>query len=173
MKWIAIIIAVIVLIGVAVYAFGSTLPVQHTATRSATLTSPPEAVWTVITDAPKFPSWRKDVDSVELLPQRDGRPAWREISGRQRMTFEVTESEMPKRLVTTIADKDLPFGGSWEYVIAPAGSGSTITITEHGEVYNPVFRFASRYLIGQTKTLDGYLTALAAKLGNHYTPPSS
>jgi hypothetical protein len=64
----------------------------------------------------------------------------------------------------------LPFGGWWEYVIAPAGSGSRVTITEHGEVYNPIFRFVSRYVMGQTKTLDSYLTALAAKLGDRYTP---
>jgi uncharacterized protein YndB with AHSA1/START domain len=170
MRFVAIIIGVILLLGVAVYAFGSTLPVQHTASRSANFSSPPDAVWTLITDPGGFRSWRKDVDSVEVLPQHNGHPAWREISGGQRLTFEVTESEMPRRLVTTIADKRLPFGGSWEYVIAPAGSGSTITITEHGEVYNPVFRFVSRYVMGQTKTLDSYLTALAAKLGDRYAP---
>jgi uncharacterized protein YndB with AHSA1/START domain len=170
MKWIAIIIGVLVVLGLAVYAFGATLPVEHTASRSATLSSPPDAIWAVISDPGRFPSWRKDVDSVEVLPQRNGRPAWREISGGQRMTFEVTESETPSRLVTTIADKGLPFGGSWEYVIAPAASGSRITITEHGEVYNPVFRFVSRYVMGHTKTLDSYLTALAAKLGDKYTP---
>jgi uncharacterized protein YndB with AHSA1/START domain len=170
MKWIAIIIGVLVVLGLAVYAFGATLPVQHTASRSATFSSPPDAVWAVISDPGRFPSWRKDVDSVEVLPQRNGRPAWRETSGGQRMTFEVTESEAPSRLMTTIADKGLPFGGSWEYVIAPAASGSSITITEHGEVYNPVFRFVSRYVMGHTKTLDSYLTALAAKLGDKYTP---
>jgi uncharacterized protein YndB with AHSA1/START domain len=172
MKWIAIIIGFIVLLGVAVYSFGATLPVQHTASRSATFSTPPDAVWAVITDPARFASWRKDVDSVQVLPQRNGHPTWREITGGQRLTFEATESEMPRRLVTTIADKGLPFGGSWEYVIAPAGSGSTVTVTEHGEVYNPVFRFVSRYVMGQTKTLDSYLTALAAKLGDRYTPPN-
>lgn len=170
MKWIGILIGVIVVLGLAVYAFGATLPVQHTATRAATLSTRPDSVWAVVTDPGHFPSWRKDVDSVELLPPRNGRPAWREISGRGRMTFEVTEAAPSTRFVTTIADKGLPFGGSWEYVIEPVPSGTRITITEHGEVYNPVFRFVSRYVMGQTKTLDSYLTALAARLGDNYTP---
>ncbi|HEY8164815.1 MAG TPA: SRPBCC family protein [Gemmatimonadaceae bacterium] len=170
MKWIAIIIGVIVLLAMAVYAFGATLPVQHTASRSANFASPPEAIWAVITDPGRFTSWRKDLDSVEVLTPRNGHPTWREFSRGQRITFEITESEMPRRLVGTITDRGLPFGGSWEYVIAPAGSGSRVTITEHGEVYNPIFRFVSRYVMGQTKTLDSYLTALAAKLGDRYTP---
>jgi uncharacterized protein YndB with AHSA1/START domain len=171
-KWIAIIIGVIVLIGMIVYAFGATLPVQHTASRSATLSSPPDTVWSLIADPGRYTSWRKDVTAVDVLPPHDGRPAWRETSNGQPITFEITESDMPRRLVTTIADKGLPFGGSWEYLIEPAGTGSTLTITERGEVYNPIFRFVSRYIMGHTKTMDSYLTALAAKLGDHYTPPN-
>jgi hypothetical protein len=41
----------------------------------------------------------------------------------------------------------------------------TLTITENGEVYNPLFRFVSRFIIGQTATMDGYIKALNAKLG--------
>jgi uncharacterized protein YndB with AHSA1/START domain len=172
MKWIAILIGVIVLIGMIVYAFGATLPVQHTASRSVKLSSPPEAVWAAVADPARYTSWRKDVSAVDILPPHDGRTAWRETSGGQRITFEITESDMPRRLVTTIADKGLPFGGSWEYMIEPAETGSTLTITERGEVYNPIFRFVSRYIMGQTKTIDSYLTALAAKLGDRYTPPN-
>ena len=55
-------------------------------------------------------------------------------------------------MVTRIADPHLPFGGTWTYEIAPTETGSTLTITEKGEVYNPVFRFVSRYLQGYTAT---------------------
>jgi hypothetical protein len=43
--------------------------------------------------------------------------------------------------------------------------GSLLTITEHGEIYNPLFRSISRYLLGYTATIDNYLQALHAKLG--------
>jgi hypothetical protein len=72
--------------------------------------------------------------------------------------------------VTVIADKGIPFGGSWDYRIIPEGAGSRITITENGEVYNPIFRFVSRYVIGHTATLDKYLSALATKVGDTYLP---
>ena len=72
--------------------------------------------------------------------------------------------------LTVIADKGIPFGGSWDYRIAPDGTGSRITITENGQVYNPIFRFVSRYVLGHTATLDKYLTALAARVGDTYVP---
>jgi hypothetical protein len=46
------------------------------------------------------------------------------------------------------------------------GDSCTLTITEHGEVYNPLFRFVSRFIMGQTATLDAYLKALNANLGS-------
>ena len=55
--------------------------------------------------------------------------------------------------------------------MAPDGSGgSVVTITEHGSVYNPVFRFVSRFIMGHTATIDGYLRALGRKFGNEPTP---
>jgi hypothetical protein len=32
-----------------------------------------------------------------------------------------------------------------------------LRITEDGEVYNPVFRFVSRFVMGHTATMDKYL----------------
>jgi hypothetical protein len=69
-------------------------------------------------------------------------------------------------MVTRIADSKLPFGGTWAYEIVPASNSCTLTITEDGEVYNPLFRFVSRFVIGHTATLDGYLKALSTKLGS-------
>jgi hypothetical protein len=79
--------------------------------------------------------------------------------------FEITERTPPRRLVTRIADKSLPFGGRWIYEVVPEGTGSTLRITEEGEVYNPIFRFVSRFIMGHTSTIDGYLTAVQKRLG--------
>jgi len=92
---------------------------------------------------------------------------WRETDKHgQTISFEAVESVPPRRLVTKIADAKLPFGGTWVYEIVPAGDSCTLTITENGEVYNPLFRFMSRFIIGQTATIDRYLDALKAKLGS-------
>lgn len=40
-----------------------------------------------------------------------------------------------------------------------------LTITENGEVHNPLFRFVSRFIMGYAATIDACLKALRAKLG--------
>ena len=169
MKWLLIVVAVLVAVGGLVTLVGAGLPQHHTASRSARLSAPPESVWSIITDVSSYPAWRKDVDSVELI-SRSPLLSWREKSGSDRITYEAATSEPPSHFVARIADEGLPFGGSWEYKIIPDGAGTAITITENGEVYNPLFRFVSRYLIGHTATIDKYLGALSARTGDRYQP---
>ena len=47
--------------------------------------------------------------------------------------------------------------------IAPAPGGSAVTITEDGEVYNPIFRFMSRFVFGYYATLDEFVGTLEAR----------
>ena len=77
------------------------------------------------------------------------------------MAFE--RMERPSLLVARITDVTLPFGGTWTYRIVPAAAGSELTITEDGEVYNPIFRFMSRFVFGHTATIDGFLADLLTK----------
>jgi hypothetical protein len=79
--------------------------------------------------------------------------------------IEVKEWNPPARLVTRIAARDLPFGGTWTYELTPAGTGTELRITENGEVYNPLFRFLSRFVFGHTATMRTYLAALGQSLG--------
>lgn len=83
-----------------------------------------------------------------------------------RSRSEARASERRGHFVAYIADRGLPFGGSWDYRIEPDGTGSKLTITENGEVYNPSFGFVSRYLMGHTATIDKHLAALAVKTGS-------
>ncbi len=84
------------------------------------------------------------------------------------MTLETLEAVPPTRLVQRIADPDLPFSGSWTYEIEPVTGGATLTITENGEVHNPIFRLMSR-LFGLGKTAEDYLEALGQKFGDEVT----
>lgn len=165
---IRIVIGLVVLIAI-VLIVGYALPKGHTASRTAQVPQPPELVWATITDFPNFPSWRKNVKSVEVLPTQNGQRSWRETTSDGVITYATDAWDPPNHFVSRIADRNLPFGGSWDYSISRNATGSTITITENGEVYNPVFRVVSRFM-SQTATIDAYLTALAAKLGGTYTP---
>ena len=66
-------------------------------------------------------------------------------------------------LVRTIADEKGPFRGRWEYDITAQEQGSKITITEHGEIPNPFFRFMARVFMDPAMYLELYLKALAKK----------
>jgi hypothetical protein len=79
--------------------------------------------------------------------------------------METVEMVPPQKLVTRIADPKLPFGGTWAFEIAPTAEGATLRITERGYVTNPFFRFMSRFVFGQTSTMESYLRSLAKKFG--------
>ena len=143
----------------AIVAFGYALPVAHVATRDAVLPAPPERIFAVLTDVEAFPKWRSDVQGVEVIA-RTPQVRWRERDSDGTITFEVQESEPPRRLVTRIADRTLPFGGAWTFTLQPADDGTRLTITENGEVYNPLFRVMSRFVFGHTATIDRYLEDL-------------
>ena len=173
MKWALIIIGILVVLVLVVVAVGYSLPVAHTAQRSVTLRAAPADVWATITDVAAYPSWRSDVDSVEVLAPVNGRQAWREKGSNGEITYAMTSVDAPTRMVTRITDENLPFGGEWSYVITPVAGGTRIAITERGEVYNPVFRFVSRFIMGHTATLDAYLRALGGRFGETVAPETT
>jgi hypothetical protein len=43
-------------------------------------------------------------------------------------------------------------------------------LTEEGEVYNVIFRLVGRLFLNQAATIEGYLSALSARLGETATP---
>ena len=153
---------VLVALILLIIAIGFALPVAHVASGEAQLAAPPERVFAALTEVDKFPAWRSDVTSVEVLAGGP-LPRWRE-RGDNDITFETQRADPPRQLVTRIADRSLPFGGSWTYDLTPSGNGTRLVITEHGEVYNPLFRFMSRFVFGHTATIERYVKDLDAYL---------
>lgn len=152
---------------VAVLVIGSSLPVEHSVTREAVVQGSSVDVWQVVTDVERFPEWRPGVDRVVALDERNGLPVWREEGSAGRLTLGVVWFEPPDRLVVRVSDDDSAFGGTWTWDLSPAEDGGTrVTVTEDGEVYSPLFRFVSRYVIGHDRTLRTYLEALAEHMRN-------
>lgn len=164
MQWLLIVVVVLAAAAALAALLGSRLPQSHVAVRQARFDVPPEVVWAAITNVEAFPSWR-DVRTIERLPDRDGKAVWIEQGPSGRITLAVERQEPPRLLVLRIADPSLPFGGAWTYQIDPAAPGSRLTITENGEIYNPMFRFMARFFFGYEGTIQSYLTALEKKLG--------
>ena len=171
MKWMLFIGGAIVVLVALVVVVGALLPRDHVATVTARIPAPPVDVWRTISTPERFPEWRTDVSRVELLPPGPHGPSWREHSRNGAITMMVDVAEPPAHLVGRIADEHLPFGGYWDYRIEADGPGaSRVTVTEHGFVTNPLFRFMSRFIIGHTATLDQYLRALGKKYGSDAAP---
>lgn len=161
MKWFLIILAVLTGLIAAMFIAGSMLSQQHTASSSATFTSTPEVVWAVVTSRKDSPSWRDDLREVI----ETGDQTFKEVTrDGEAVEYRIEESTPSQKLVIRIITPDLPYGGSWTYDFTPSGGGCTLIITENGEVYNPIFRFISRYLIGHTSTIDTYLKNLKTKV---------
>jgi hypothetical protein len=167
MKWLVALVAVLVGLALLIVLVGALLPRAHVSSRAARYKRSPVEIWSVITDYSKYPEWRGNIKQVESLPAVHGEPSWRETDFHgNAIPYEVVESKAPERLVTRIANPSLPFGGTWTYEISPASDGITVLrITEQGEIYNPIFRFVSRFFMGYARTQDQYLRDLGKACG--------
>jgi len=137
MKWIAIVVVALIVVIAVVAIIGSTLPRDHTASRTLRVTRSPGDVWPALTQAM----------SATSVP------------------VDVLENDPPRRLVTRVKETEKMFGGTWTVTAAAVQGGSTLTIVEDGWVGNPIFRFVSRYVMGHHATMDGILTSVAKTLG--------
>lgn len=158
LKWLGAAVGLLV-VGVAViWVVGSLLPVGHQATVSRTIAAEVDTVWHRIDGVEGWPSWRA-VD-VEVVGEDSVRveDAWETLVYR-------LERPRPRTLVTEIATPGLPFGGRWTWSVAPAPEGAVVTIVEDGEVYDPFFRFFSRFVFGHEETMRGVLDELEASFG--------
>ena len=166
---VGIVAGLLVLAGI-VALIGSRLPKAHVASRSILLGRPPHDVYAVVRDFDSAPKWRADLKRIDVDAQ-PGRPVYfREEGKNGTINYELVEDVPAQRMVTRIRDTDLGFSGQWTYSFTPENSGTRVTIREDGEVSNVIFRFMSRYVFGQTATIDSFLMSLAKHFGEDATP---
>jgi hypothetical protein len=137
MRWVIWIVGSLATIILLVAIVGAMLPQQHTASRTARIALAPAALYPMLVQ----------------MAQASTNPPVR-----------LEQQQPPSLLVTRISDPKLPFGGTWTYRIESAGTGaSDLTITENGEVYNVIFRFMSRFVLGHYATMDAFIRDLQAR----------
>ena len=159
------IIIFIGLIIISMYRIGRNLPEEHTATQTRVFATSPEELWSIITNYPEYEKWRYQLKSVKILAEKDGYQTWQEVNLRNKtITYIEIEKQAPVRLVAQIDDTGMPFGGQWIYELTPEESGTRLTITEDGKIYNPIFRFIAHYFMDETQSMRDYLLALNAYL---------
>ena len=164
-----ILVVILLLIGIVI-AMGAALPKQHTARVRTLIHAPADSLFAAITDVENGTAWRSGLEKVEVLEREP--LLWRETAEWGTITFVRDEAAPPSRVVTRIADESEGFGGTWTYEIAasPSQNGSTVTITEHGTVSNPLFRFLSKFVFGHHSALETYARDLARRFGDTAEP---
>lgn len=159
-------LGLILLVVVVVASVGALLPKRHVVSRTASFKAAPDRLFALIAGSQ---NWRPDVAHSERTTDASGRELLHETARNgTTMTYEISDCVPPEKLMRTIADRNLPYSGSWTYVLTAQGSGTLVKITEDGEVYNPIFRFMSRFVLGQTSTMDAYLRALGKATGEEF-----
>jgi uncharacterized protein YndB with AHSA1/START domain len=135
-----IVVSLIALVGIVALT-GYLLPVNHEASRRTEFNKPPEVVFALIADPSTYPGWWQGAE----------------------VKTAVVENVPPSRLVTKIVD-ETQFGGTWTFEVTATPSGSRLTITERGEIYNVIFRALAKYVFGYTGTMESFLEAAKRKL---------
>lgn len=144
---------------------GALLPSRHIASVAATFEQDPKDVFSALVDWREFTAWRRGLDSVAAIDSVSGNESWLEVSSSGTIPYEVVLADSPRQLVVEIATEELPFGGTWTYLLEPQGGGTRLTITEQGEVRNAVFRFMGKFVFGHHGTIETYLRDLGGKFG--------
>jgi len=142
MKWALRIVLSLVAIAGAIALVGYFLPVAHEASKGGEFSRPPEDVFALLADPNGYKGWWDGAD----------------------VKTEVVERVPPSKLVTKIVG-ETQFGGTWTFDIVPTPTGSRVTITERGEIYNVIFRALSKLVFGYTGTMESCLAAAQKKLG--------
>jgi uncharacterized protein YndB with AHSA1/START domain len=163
-KTAALVVGILLVVVLVTIAIGYMLPQNHSVSRERTFSVKPETLFTQITNPAAYPEWRTGVTRVEILPSVNGLVRFRESGSDGDIVFVFERVEPGWRVVSRIADKSLPFGGSWTYELRPAAAGTVLRITEDGEVYNPLFRFISRFVLGHYKSIDRLLDDLERRV---------
>jgi len=165
-RLVLIIICLIILIILVVLVIGLLQPSKHSVTRSIRLKQSPESVFAVLDDQTNLPSWSSGIAKVEPLPIRDGNRVVRMTLkwGGMQMLATRLERTPPHRLVTAMSKESGASFGTWTYEIRADGDGCRVSITEDGELKNPIYRVMAR-MRGLDATIRQTLGDLAMKFG--------
>ena len=163
-RWALIAFGTLVLVVAIVAVVGWMLPTGHHAERRVVLQAAPDRVFGVITDVGQAASWRSDLERVEGISGQGVGMTFTEVGSNGSVPYRVEAYEPGRRFKSRIDSRSLPYGGSWTFDLAAVDGGTALTIAEDGEVYNPIFRFMSRFVFSPTASIERYQKDLEKRL---------
>ena len=162
------VIGLVVFVALGAFALGAITPVDHSISITGEVAAPPAKVFALIADISAAPTWRPEVQTVEVLPTDNARDSWVEDLGhgvrRKFLAITTAPPDETGHAVRKIKFDDASNGGTWTYELSPGPSPRTTTlkITEDGYINPPIYRFMMKYILGPTKNLDDYMKYIQA-----------
>jgi hypothetical protein len=156
--WLSVVIAAAICAAIFV---GTRLPAEHRSTVTDTVPASQIKVWGLMTNLEALPRWRTGLKAVKLLPPNGGATCWVEVQSEISMPLCAEVREAPTKQVVRITDPKLPFGGTWTYLLEPAGESATkVTIIEDGTTGPAMWRFVDHYVMHEDGQIKQYLADL-------------
>lgn len=176
MKIVLLIVSVLLISIALVYLIGFLMPVKHQLSVSRQFAVDKKTIWQILVDFGHHANWRRDIVSAEKVSANDvANEIWQESDNHGNVIrYENRDIIKEQSLKRVIVSKHLAFGGSWTFNLASDDSQpqaqATLTITENGEVYNPMFRFLGKTVFGFDTSMRRFLEDLDIELQRRNKP---
>ena len=155
----------LIMVIMVVWFIGSRLPRQHEVVLSVNLNADIQAVWHLLNDFKAYPEWRPSVVRVQRLSDHQGKEVWQESDRHGHdVAYATMESIFNERIIRRIVTPGLPYGGQWILALSPTSSGCSLSITEQGEIYNPMFKIMSKYVFGYDASIKRFIADVKSRL---------
>jgi hypothetical protein len=166
-RWTGTIFFALAFIFLVLTGIGTSLPIDHHASCSASFDGAQNNLFAEIADDTSSIRWRTDISRAVIVSGGGPTAVWRETDSHgNTLVYRTTGYVYGQKLARTIDYvPGMPFAGTWTYSFSSAAAGKTlVSITEDGKIYNPFFRFLSRYVFGYDQRMQTYLTDLSTDL---------
>jgi hypothetical protein len=160
MKIAAIIVLLLLLVLVATFVAGYTLPATREGAAARSFAAPPELVRGTILDIDSQPAWRARVVAIE----RGSDDGWTEITADgERIAFRLHDNTDTK--ITLEFSSSRGYTGRWEAeTAASASGGTTLSVREQATTPSPMGRILSRLFFDPQAFAALYLDELSAEV---------
>lgn len=137
--------------------------------------SPPEAVWRLLTDHAAEPTWLPVFGSVVRQADIGGHEVWTHTTRDQRFSFTlmaitaIDNQRYERLLLRDHQPRSESWDGRWVYELQPHGRGTILKITEYGWTDGFPFFLTQRVLANP----DAFLKSYAEMIGRALKDPAT
>ena len=154
---VGLIVATIILAGIALYLVGRAQPERHTASIAFALPKSRQLIWAALVDYAAMPQWWPAIKKIRFETRANGEIiTWNTDARGHEIGFRTIEENAPAHLVREIVGDKLPFGGTWTYVLVEENGGTRVTLTEDGVIKSPLFRGVAKFFMKPDATMRDF-----------------